>query len=241
MDFSFLLEKPDFSSLARLKIQALTPLSMVKSMPGAYFRSQPAPTPIMLFGMLENALGWHIGEVERTALKKKLEKKHKKMAEESTLGFVSLLQWQVRLVEEKLPSVMHFDDLWAQHLRGASFVGGSRNYDASAIPIMDAVRAGTVKMSDTAKASKNPTKLHSFQAGDEVNLSVIRKIFPQYYASPTPREYVVPDGVYLYRLETSNILATMFENAIADPAAPLYLGSNDGWVDVEFIKEADYA
>jgi CRISPR-associated protein Cas5 len=236
MDFSFLLQEPDFSFVAFLKIQALSPLSMVHSMPGAYFRSQSAPTAIMLYGMLENALGWHIGEKERTELKRKLEKRHKTKAQESVLGFMSFLQWHVRFVEEKLPPTMHFDDLWAQHLRGASFVGGSRNYDASAIPIMDAVRAGTVRMSDTARASKDPTKLHNFQEDDEINLSVLRKIFPQYYASPTPREYVVPDGVYVYRIETSPSIAPMIENALADPAAPLYLGSNDGWVDVEFMK-----
>jgi CRISPR-associated protein Cas5 len=64
-DLNFLLEEPDFSTKAKLTIDALAPLSMVTSMPGKYYRSQPEPTDEMLYGLLENALGWHISTKER--------------------------------------------------------------------------------------------------------------------------------------------------------------------------------
>ena len=57
LNLDFLLEPPVFSARGKLTIEALAPLSMVSSMPGKYYRSQPEPTDAMLYGMLENALG----------------------------------------------------------------------------------------------------------------------------------------------------------------------------------------
>ena len=234
LDLSFLLQPPDFSARAMLTVDALAPLSMVTSMPGKYYRSQPEPTDAMLHGLLENALGWHISDGERKVLVKKLERTLSTRAAATGVGYSSLLQFHVRFAVKSLPRLLHYDDLWAQHLKGGSFLDGSRNYDKRMIPLMNAYRDRDrtgVTISDRANASKDSEKLNEFRNGDQIHFNVVRRFFPQYYASPTPREYVIPQGVYKYMIETSTELAQMLADAFASPAAPLYLGSNDGWVE----------
>ncbi len=234
LPLDLLLPPPDFSLRGILEITALAPLSMVAKLPGKYYASQAQPTDAMLFGMLENALGWHIGEVERNQLIKSLEKNHKHRAAASGVGFRSLLQWHVRFGVMAVPPLLHYDDLWTQHLKGKTFAEGSRNYDAQAIPFMNAKRGGLVTTSDAAKARKGAGALTDFQAGDEISITVLRPYFPQYYSSPTLRGYVEPQGPYQVGIETSPALAVTLRAAIADPAAPLYLGSNDGWVELDW-------
>lgn len=231
LDLSLLTVPPTWDTRATLWVEALAPLSMVAKLPGKYYRSQPAPTDGMLLGMLENALGWHIAEKHRAKLLKALAKKHKDAAQTSNVGFGSVLQWHIRIETCFVPPLMHYDDLWAQHLKGASFAGGSRNYDAAVIPLMNAVRAGHVTLADTGDALKDPNKIYSFESGDKIHLNVVRPYFPQYYASPTPREYVMPDGPYRFALSMSTALLPLLREACENPAAPLYLGSNDGWVE----------
>ena len=75
LNLDFLLEPPEFSARGKFTLDALAPLSMVASLPGKYYRSQPEPTDAMLYGMIENALGWHVSTKERSELSKKLKKK----------------------------------------------------------------------------------------------------------------------------------------------------------------------
>lgn len=234
LPLDLLLPPPDFSVRGVLEINALAPLSMVAKLPGKYYTSQPQPTEAMLLGTLENALGWHIGEVERNQLIKTLEKKHKRKAQASGVGFRSLLQWHVRFGVMVVPPLLYYDDLWTQHLRGNTFVEGSRNYDAQAIPLMNAKRAGLVKVVEKASARKEAAALTDFQAGEEISITVLRPYFPQYYSSPTLRGYVEPQEPYQVSIETSTELAAVLRAAIADPAAPLYLGSNDGWIELDW-------
>lgn len=234
LDLSFLLNPPEFNVKAKLIIDALAPLSMVTSMPGKYYRCQPEPTHEMLWGMLENALGWHLCESERNALLKKIQKKLGVEARATGVGFKSLLQFHVRFSASVIPPLLNYDDYWAQHLKGASFVGGSRTYDRRAIPIMNAIWGKRITVNDTSKANKDPDKIHNFQDGDVIHLNVVRPYFPQYYASPTPRGYVMPKGNYQYCVETSAGLASLIAEAIQSPASPLYLGSNDGWIEAQW-------
>ncbi len=231
LDLSPLKAPPDFSARGILSVEALAPLSLVAKIPGKYYRSQPQPSETMLLAMLENALGWHIGEKERNPILKKLEKRHKTPAHKSNVGFGSLLQWHIHFAASHIPASMHYDDLWAQHLRGSSFPDGSRNYDASMIPLMNAKRAGQIVVGDTADARREPGLLRDFAEGDKINIALLRPHFPQYYASPTPREYIVPDGPFRYRIETSRAVADLIHSALQQPDAPLYLGSNEGWVE----------
>ena len=237
LDLSFLLQLPDLSIRAVLTIDALAPLSMVTSLPGKYYRSQREPTPQMLYGLIENALGWHVSDKERKELGKKLKKKFGEELAKSGVGFFSLLQFHLRFSNSVIPPLLHYDDLWAQNLKGASFIGGSRNYDNRAIKVMNAYRAGDVGFGDQSEAkgfSKDPSKIKDFQQGENLNLNVVRPYFPQYYISPTPREYVIPQGEYKFAIETNETLAKMLAEAFENPAAPLYLGSNDGWIDVRW-------
>lgn len=207
---------------------------MVAKLPGKYYTSQSQPTEPMLLGLLENALGWHIGEVERGKLAKVLEKKHRQAGQASGSKFVSLLQWHVRLEMQPSPPLLHYDDLWTQHLKGKSFHKNSRNHDVEAIPIMNAKKGGHITVSDGAKTRKDPAALHDFQKDEVIDITVLRPYFPQYYSSPTLRGYVEPQGAYRVGIATSATLAAALRAAIADPEAPLYLGSNDGWVELDW-------
>ena len=44
------------------------------------------------------------------------------------------------------------------------------------------------------------------------------------------REHVVADGNWVYRLRATPSTLQALKTALEDPAAPLYLGTNDGWV-----------
>lgn len=234
-NFSFLLEKPTFTVKKLMIIEPLAPLSMVAGLSGKYYRSQPKPTTIMLWGMLENALGWHFDKKERTEIVKKMKSELNDDFVSSDLGFVSLLQHHVKL-EDNLTvtsrDTFHYDDLWSQQLKGASFIGGSRNYSAEVIPLMNAINGKRVTTSDGAGAKRGNDLIENFEDGDLIHNNVLKPYFPQYYSSPTPREFIVHDGLYSYIVETSETIMSILESGLSDPAAPLYLGSNDGWVDV---------
>jgi len=66
-----------------------------------------------------------------------------------------------------------------------------------------------------------------------VRQNELKPFFPYYYSSPTQREYVIPDGPYRYRIRTTATLASQIEATLNNPAAPLYLGNNDGWVEAQ--------
>jgi len=219
LDLSFLLQLPNFSARAVLTIDALAPLSMVASLPGKYYRSQREPTPQMLYGLIENALGWHISDKERKELGNKLKNRFGEDLTKSGVGFISPLQFHLRFSTSVIPPLLHYDDLWAQHMKHNDdrHIDGSRNYDNRAIPLLN-----------QRKLAKERKEAFPFTPQQLV------VYFPQYYVSPTPREYVIPQGEYKFVVETSETLARMLSEAFESPAAPLYLGSNDGWVEARW-------
>ncbi|WP_020599889.1 hypothetical protein [Spirosoma panaciterrae] len=255
IDLQFFLEPPNLTVNAALEIEALAPLSMVAAQPGAYYRSQPAPTDYMLYGLLENALGWHLSASIRKqvidGLKKQVKKEIKKNKNWSDslwatgkpvgspeIGFVSLLQYHLYFSgPHVLPAVDTFDDLWSQQLRdtGRSFFGGSKHYDASLSTLMTRERQGEVEFGDRAEHKNlSGLDLEQVAAGAKIQYKSIRDRFPHYYVSPTTREYVIPHRPYLFRLQTTPTVSALLKTAFSDPAAPLYLGSNDGWVEVNY-------
>jgi hypothetical protein len=58
-----------------------------------------------------------------------------------------------------------------------------------------------------------------------------------YGKSLVSREHVVANGVWRYRLRATPATMEALRVALDDPAAPLYLGKNDGWVDA-WVEEA---
>lgn len=264
IDLSFFLEPPVLDTAALLTIEALAPLSMVPAQPGAYYRSQNHPTDAMIFGMLENAMGWHFGEKERSAFLKELRKTavktHKKQLDwkesdwlvgksiGSGSNFSSLLLYHFRVDTRWLPQVMEYDDFWSQHLHdsGASFMGGSKHYDSDLEPLINRSKTQDTTKEKNPKTKKYPLLIEFGESNNHqrlplqdamvlsegaVHFKSIRDAYPQYYSSPKRRGYIVPKSPYRYRVLTTATVAKLLTNALTDPAAPLYLGSNDGWVD----------
>lgn len=259
MEYDFFLEPPVLTEKGQLTITALAPLSMVSKQPGTYFRSELAPTEGMLYGMLENALGWHFGADQRRALlkglKKLAKKKHRKkeeFADHSWLndkprstdsGYLSLLQYHLEFKSLTTPETrFSYDDLWSMHLRdsGRSFFGGSRQYAAILEKLITATRDenAPVKISFGDRSSNVRLPLEEVLRLEEASphYDSVRSLFPQYYVSPKKRGYVFPDGHYEYEIETTNTLSDLLKDALEHPEAPLYLGSNDGWVDVKWTS-----
>lgn len=262
MDFSFFFEPPTHTVSGTLQIEALAPLSMASGHPGNYFQSLRTPSSHMLYGLLENALGWHFAEDIRRDIFKQLQKDAKKanksaakeawltaLPETSNSKYFSFLQYHLEfepgIVE---PATLTYDDLWSQHLRdsGRSFFGGSRHYDASLEGTINRVRNKTMEFGDrTGFEDVKPDALDSLPDGAKVKYTSVRHLFPQYYASlPTTREYVEPvrankkvgDPDYEFRFNTTRKVLDMLVEALENPSAPLYLGSNDGWVHAKIEK-----
>ncbi|SMO57006.1 type I-PGING CRISPR-associated protein Cas5p [Gracilimonas mengyeensis] len=255
IDLNFFLEPPELTEKGKIVIEALSPLSMTTTQPGTYYRSQSAPTVNMLYGMLENALGWHFGPKDRTTILKEIRKAAKKKLDrsdplkksqwitgkeddESGVGFKSILQHHLKFVGPHIePETIHFDDLWARHVRGsgATFPGGSRNYDVSLERIVNMEKLNLISFGDSAKHNiRDPKELVGVSDDDKVHFNAIRPHFPQYYTSPTPREYVIPKGEYVFSVKTTKLLKDKIELALNNPNSPIYLGTNDGWVEASW-------
>jgi len=257
MDLSFFLKKPVFDQTYKLVVNALNPLAMTETQPGTYYQSSSVPSENMLFGMLENALGWQFGDSDRKNILKGLRKKVRKKLDrgdplkdsawlsgeddkESGVGYMSLLQHHVRFVGPIAePSMLHFEDVWARHVRGGgtSFPGGSRNYDYRLERIVNLEKASEISFGDRASYKiRDPKEIKNVKEGDKVHLKALRPQFPQYYVSPTKREYVWPRSAYIFPLKTSFGVKEMLSDALQSPASPLYLGTSDGWVEAK-IKD----
>lgn len=257
MDFSFFCSPPIHTTKLRLEIDALSPLSMASGQPGNYYQSLRRPTFHMLYGMLENALGWHFSEEVRRSIFKDLQKTVKKKLKKdkdwsssewlnnfpkpSETKFFSFLQYHLafeNLSQEPLAAT--HDDLWAQSLKdkGRSFFGGSRHYDVLLETVMNRVRKGEVEFGDRSEFKDfSLEELQSLPDGAKINYRSIRPLFPQYYTSlPTIREYIEPNAPYIFNIQATEAVAEMLVQAIESPAAPLYLGSNDGWIEATIIR-----
>ncbi|MFK8057855.1 MAG: hypothetical protein AB8F78_17140 [Saprospiraceae bacterium] len=256
LDLSFYKEAPELSVKAELTIEALAPLSMVSSQPGTYFRSELAPTRHMVLGMLENALGWHFHGDLRRQLRKGLAKVAKKDAGRNTpykdsawlkgtlsssgSKYESLLDHHVELSLKQAPETMGYDDFWSMHLhdKGGNFLGGSRAYDSAIEALITATKSSDegikVEFGDRKGFDRMTLSEALQKRGAKINVSAIREAFPQYYVSPKKRGYVIPKGLYVFDVATSSTLSKFLNKALLDPKAPLYIGSNDGWVDVKW-------
>jgi len=117
MNIEVLFEKPKLTKRASLFIEPLAPLSLVTSLPGAYYRSQREPSVFMIYGMLENLLGWHFTDAERNPIIRDLKKYHKKKHkldltfDKTPVGFRPLFQYHLQI--EKLllkPHIESYED-----------------------------------------------------------------------------------------------------------------------------------
>ncbi len=264
LDLSFFLEPPEMTQQATLEITALAPLSMVSSQPGTYFRSEVTPTNHMILGLIENALGWHFEDSLRRdlfkSLQKKAQKKHRKnpdyaqsawlqaKPESSGSGYFSLLQFHLKM--EPLAVDQHpmaYDDLWSMQLRtmGDSFIGGSRNYDGR---LDDLITLSRKKVASEKGDKPTPSVVFGDKKDfatftleellqlveGKVKTTSLKPFFPHYYSSPKNRGYVVPNSAYQFSISCTAEVSKLIKTALDQPSAPLYLGSNDGWVELKW-------
>lgn len=266
MDLSSLAQPPDFSVQSRLVIRALAPLSLVDSQPGTYFRSALEPSNSMLYGMLENALGWHLPLKDRKdalkELRKQAKRTHKAHKAEDWLagkndvdsgsGYQSLLQHHLKIEPLSLPDMeVTYDDLWSMQLsdNSISFVGGSRNYTYGLESLLNLSKTEDETQPLNKKTKKYPSvvsfgdrkefvrlsleELRQINSATQIHVSSLNPHYPLFYSSPRTRGFVVPAGPYEYNLTTSPQLSIQLTEALKNPAAPLYLGTSEGWVEAQ--------
>ncbi len=212
----------------------------------------------MVLGMLENALGWHYHGDLRRELRKGLAKTAKKKLPKSsdlkttdwakgTLSnsgskYESLLDHHVQLSLKHIPPSMGYDDLWSMQLhdKGGNFLGGSRAYSAVIEALITATKSSDegikVEFGDRKGFERMSLGDAMQKRGAKIHVDAIREAFPQYYVSPKKRGYVVPEGPYVFEVLTTPTLADLLGAALANPEGALYLGSNDGWVDAQWIS-----
>ena len=203
-----------------LRIKPLAPLSMVSSIPGSFYRSNQEPTLIMLYGMLENILGWHYSPEIRKTLKKVYIKNLKTrnlgyVVTISESGYEPVIQQYVRI--KKLffkPAVSAYTDLWTQHLKhnDKRHFDGVRNYDWRLTREINIVDKDVEKADLLKKYNDN---------------------FPNYYQSPKRREYIKVTGEYIYEIEIQLLFIDILLEKIENPYSAPYLGTSEGWVEIK--------
>lgn len=214
-----MVKEIDFKK-AMLKIKPLAPLSMVSSIPGSFYRSCLEPTSAMIYGMLENIIGWHYSPEIRRVIKKSLNKNSKKNQVKfegilSESGYEPMLQQFIRINKLFLkPPTESYSDLWTQHLKhnDERHFNGIRNYDWRL--------AKEINLAD--EREKKETLLKSNQSQ-----------FPKYYQSPKRREFVKVTGEYIYEIEVKESFVDTLLQRIEDPISPPYLGTSEGWVEIK--------
>jgi CRISPR-associated protein Cas5 len=230
-----LFEKPEPTIKASLFIEPLAALSLVTSMPGAYYRSQREPSEFMIYGMLENLLGWHFTDNERDPIIRALKKYYKKAYKtdkdlvnidfnKTGVGFKPLLQHHLKI--EKLllkPHVESFDDYWTQHLKDVDqrHAKGTRNYDHRIENEANDIYAMNKEKRDNAWK-----ELFEKKTG----------LFPSYYQAPTMREFIIVSGKFGYPILANESVLNLLINAVNNLESPLYLGTNEGWIDLKIEK-----
>jgi CRISPR-associated protein Cas5 len=248
--FALLNETPDFSVSAELVIKPLAPLSIVTRMPGKYYRSDDAPTPQMLYGLLENALGWHVSREHRVKILKALAKRFNTAATGSNSGFQPLLQYHVQFGAIAIaPVTLRFSDYWGRLARtkGMESANGSREYSSELIPLKNEIALCTTlqkglprtKFDENGNVRRDTESLADFKRGDIISPSVANPYLPHYYPSPAQREYIEtePEEMFVARVETSVSLTALLAEHLQNPVAPLYLGNSDGWVEASWKQQ----
>jgi len=231
IDISVLFDKPEPNSKASLFIEPLAPLSLVTSMPGAYYRSQREPSDFMIYGMLENLLGRHFTDVERNSIIKNLKNHYKKKHkleldfEKTPVGYKPLLQHHLKIETLLLkPYCESYEDYWTQHLKDEDerHAKGARNYDYTIEKSVNSIYHQPKEQRDV-----------KWRALFDKNKS---GKFPAYYQSPTKREFINVEGKYGYViLSTMRVLDVLIES-MNILESPLYLGASEGWINLNIEK-----
>jgi CRISPR-associated protein Cas5 len=244
IDISVLFEKPELDKLAVLWLEPLAPLSMVVSMPGSYYRSQGEPSIFMIYGMLENLLGWHFDDKIRRNIFKKMKSEFSKRykikdfsMESSEVSYYPVLQQHLKIEAPALmqPQKQFYEDFWTQHLkdRDERHLGGARNYD---LKIERMVNLSKSLEKQAKSKSDKETKKQMTDRAKRIKAVIMKRyatLMPNYYSSPKKREFVLTTGAYGYKLHLTNGLSSLLSEVVDNYSCPLYIGTNEGWVNIK--------
>lgn len=231
LNLSILQKEPELNLEAILEIEPLAPLSMVPEMPGSYYKTLKSPDKKMLCGLFENILGWHIDLADRKSIIKeliKIRKKQKIDYKDEVKGstFAPLLMEYFEINLTYMPSSTFYDDLWSRAYRRADAIvhpKGTFNISFDLIPLKRELK----RNEKNSKQIDDKTMEKFFKDNIEK--------FPQYYSSPTGREYAIINGKYEIKLTIDPQLFELIQEMLNYENIG-YLGSSEGWVDTKFIK-----
>lgn len=238
IDLSILKEIPQLTIKAELRVEPLAPLSMVSELPGSFYKTMKVPDKKMICGLIENVLGWHIDWKDRKIIIndiKKIRKKNKIEYQNYISGstFMPLLMDYFEIsndVEIKFSEVCFFDDLWSRAYRrsdSSKHINGSRFMDSSMIEKWNKIKHSIENNDKRSSKAKNNLL-------DKLFIRYIGK-FPQYYSSPTIREYIHLNGTYVVPLLIDKRLFSMLNTEIAKNNIG-YLGNSEGWINLKITK-----
>jgi hypothetical protein len=205
IDLSFLLDDPsDADVQGSLRIEALAPLSMNASVPGKHYQTETVPPKRQIYGMIENALGLHFGWSN-----KEFGYKLKRKIAEAASADVSISGIGTRDFQ---PLVAPYYELSLA--------------EEPAVETFDDTQ-WLHKWRDTSQVRVSASN-HDWRAtGDK----------PERYGygkTPIQREYVIPEGPWIYAVITTPSAGRALQAALDAPKGSLYLGTSDGWVDASF-------
>jgi len=234
LDLSILEKIPEPKLKVILEIEPLAPLSMVSELPGSYYKTLRSPNKKMLCGLFENILGWHLSLAHRKEIIKELTKSRKKHAKKNpqfefidkTKGstYSPLLMDYFEIILSVIPAIGFFDDLWNKAYRRSDAIvhpKGTFNVSYELIPLKRELKI----------SEKNPNQI------DDSNLEKFFKDnieqFPQYYSTPTTREYVFASGTYRIQLIIDHDLYKLLKEQLFSQNLG-FLGTSEGWVNLKF-------
>ncbi|WP_158602619.1 type I-PGING CRISPR-associated protein Cas5p [Proteiniphilum sp. X52] len=234
IDIEILRKIPSKTIKVELLIEPLAPLSMVSGMPGSFYKTLNVPSKIMICGLIENLLGWHIAWKDRRAIQNdigKLRKKQKVTYSSNTKGstYIPLLMEYFDVIDEPIinfSEVYFFDDLWSRCYRRSDEVvhpKGTDNIDYRYIP-----QKWKLKRDEKNQEKVDDKALKEFFK-EKIDF------FPIYYTTPTVREYIYLQGWYVVQMIMDEKLFTMLMEKLEINNIG-YLGNNEGWVNLKLSK-----
>lgn len=240
MDLSILKKIPNLEVKAELIIEPLAPLSMVSELPGSFYKTMKYPSKKMICGLIENILGWHIDWKDRKMIQEEVVKVKKKQKVEclnysNGSTYVPLLIDYFELIEEiniEFSEVCFFDDLWSRSYRRADsykHINGCRYMDVSMVSRWNEIKRAVENNTNKKWTSKRKNTLL-----DKLFNRYIGK-FPQYYSTPTIREYIHLGKAYHISLLMDEVLFTMLSREL-NTSNIGYLGNSEGWINLKLIK-----
>jgi CRISPR-associated protein Cas5 len=240
IDFNHLIRKSEPSEALVFNIKSLCPLSMT-SHPGAIYHCSDAPSAKNIYGLLENALGLHYSDEH--PIRKALLKKQKVPATKNESKFRTILAPVVHIDQIEITHLgKKFFDYWSRHTKHSDYHAAALpqqgGYSKKLIPLVKAIAEKKITVGGAAQALKDPDAIIRAIEKEETILmhrNVMQGLITNYYSTPTKREYV-SSAEYKIKISTTPEIKNELVHALSNPAAPLYLGNSDSWVDCEIIE-----